>query len=36
LPPEQAASFLAGKGRAWEAELHRLAAARRAAHATPP
>jgi 8-oxo-dGTP diphosphatase len=36
LPPEQAASFLAGKGRAWEAELYRLALARRAAHATPP
>jgi 8-oxo-dGTP diphosphatase len=31
LPPAAAVAFLAGKGRAWEAELYRLAARRRAA-----
>jgi hypothetical protein len=36
MPPEQAASFLAGKGRAWEADLYRLAAKRRTTDATPP
>jgi 8-oxo-dGTP diphosphatase len=29
MPPAEAASFLAGKGRAWEADLYRLAAKRR-------
>jgi 8-oxo-dGTP diphosphatase len=29
LPPAEAASFLAGKGQAWEADLYRLAAERR-------
>jgi 8-oxo-dGTP diphosphatase len=36
LPPDQAVSFLAGKGRAWEADLYRLAAKRRAADPHPP
>jgi 8-oxo-dGTP diphosphatase len=31
MAPDQAVSFLAGKGRAWEADLYRLAATRRAA-----
>jgi len=31
LAPDEAVSFLAGKGRAWEADLYRLAADRRAA-----
>jgi 8-oxo-dGTP diphosphatase len=36
MPPRQAASFLAGKGRAWEADLYRLAARRRAADTAAP
>jgi 8-oxo-dGTP pyrophosphatase MutT (NUDIX family) len=36
MPPDEAASFLAGKGRAWEADLYRLAAERRAAAPQPP
>jgi hypothetical protein len=31
MPPDQAVSFLTGKGRAWEADLYRLAAERHAA-----
>jgi hypothetical protein len=31
MAPDQAVSFLAGKGRAWEADLYRLAAERHAA-----
>jgi hypothetical protein len=30
MAPAQAVSFLAAKGRAWEADLYRLAAMRRA------
>lgn len=35
LAPEAAVSLLAAKGRAWEAELYRLAANRRAADLKP-
>jgi hypothetical protein len=35
LAPEAAVSLLAAKGRAWEAELYRLAANRRAVDLTP-
>jgi 8-oxo-dGTP diphosphatase len=35
LPPDQAVSFLARKRRAWEADLYRLAANRRAADQAP-
>jgi 8-oxo-dGTP diphosphatase len=33
MPPERAAAFLSGRGRAWEAELYRLAARLRRGHA---
>jgi 8-oxo-dGTP diphosphatase len=36
MPPAAAAAFLAGRGHAWEADLYRLAAQRRAAHTQPP
>jgi|Tabmets5t2r1_1033131.scaffolds.fasta_scaffold12947_3 8-oxo-dGTP diphosphatase len=36
LPPDEAVSLLAGKGRVWEADLYRLAAERRAAATQPP
>jgi hypothetical protein len=36
MPPEEAVSFLAGKGRAWEADLYRLAAQQRAARTQLP
>jgi hypothetical protein len=35
LTPEAARSLLAAKGRAWEAELYRLAVSRRAGDRTP-
>jgi hypothetical protein len=35
LAPEAAVSLLAAKGRAWKADLYRLAANRRAADLTP-
>ena len=35
LTPEAAVSLLAAKGRAWEADLYRLAANRRAGDLTP-
>jgi hypothetical protein len=36
MPPDEAVSFLTGKGRPWEADLYRLAVERRAAAAQPP
>jgi 8-oxo-dGTP diphosphatase len=36
MAPDRAVSFLAAKGRAWEADLYRLAADRRAAGTRPP
>jgi hypothetical protein len=36
MPPDQAVSFLTSKGRAWDADLYRLAAERRAAATQPP
>jgi ADP-ribose pyrophosphatase YjhB (NUDIX family) len=35
MPPTEAASLLAGKGRSWEAELYRLAAERRTVDISP-
>jgi hypothetical protein len=35
LAPDAAVSLLAGKGRAWEADLYRLAAAHRAVDSSP-